>query len=218
MNMQKIWFTSDTHFGHKNVLKHCPGRLKAFGIPEDVTDEEKVRLHDEYLIQLWNGTIGRKDIVYIIGDFSFYNVEKTRKILSRLNGSKFLIIGNHDKSSVKLGNYFQQITHIKEIDFKKKNFDFLEEDFGVVCCHYPMVTWNRKHYGTANVHGHCHGRLDCFNNDNSDLRVDVGIDGCLSNFGIVSLESLYYFFKSKTDGKPFSEYASEMKQKNTMII
>ena len=81
--MQKIWFTSDTHFGHKNVLKHCPERLKAFGIPEDVTDEEKVRLHDEYLIQLWNGTIGRKDIVYIIGDFSFYNVEKTRKILSR---------------------------------------------------------------------------------------------------------------------------------------
>lgn len=116
----KIWFTSDTHFGHKNVLKHCPERLKAFGIPEDVTDEEKVRLHDEYLIQLWNGTIGRKDIVYIIGDFSFYNVEKTRKILSRLNGSKFLIIGNHDKSSVKLGNYFQQITHIKEIDFKKR--------------------------------------------------------------------------------------------------
>ena len=72
--MNNIWFTSDTHFSHRNVLKHCKGRLKAFGIDETLDDREKVILNDEAIIKRWNSKVKKKDIVYIIGDFSFANV------------------------------------------------------------------------------------------------------------------------------------------------
>ena len=49
--MNNIWFTSDTHFSHRNVLKHCKGRLKAFGIDETLDDREKVILNDEAIIE-----------------------------------------------------------------------------------------------------------------------------------------------------------------------
>lgn len=101
--MANVWFTSDLHFSHKNILRHCENRLKAFDIPNDISEEEKIQLHDRYLIKLWNKTVSKKDIIYVMGDFSFANTEGTKKIISKLNGNKFLILGNHDKSSEKLG-------------------------------------------------------------------------------------------------------------------
>lgn len=216
--MQNIWFTSDTHFSHKNVLKHCKGRLKAFNIDETLDDKEKVNLNDEAVIKRWNSKVKKTDIVYIIGDFSFASPDETKKILGRLNGKKFLISGNHDKSSEHLSGYFEQIVQIKEINFKRKNYDFLEEDFSVICCHYPMVTWNRKHYGSVNVHGHCHGNIDEYNEKSDDLRVDVGFDGKLANYNLIDLKTLYRYFKTKTDGKLFSDYVIEKRNNNLMVI
>lgn len=216
--MANIWFTSDLHFSHKNILRHCEERLKAFGIPNDISEEEKVELHDKYLIKLWNKTVSKKDTIYVLGDFSFANTENTKKIISKLNGNKFLILGNHDKSSEKLKGYFKQITQMKEIIFKKDNFDFLEEDFGVFCCHYAMITWSRKHYGVCQIMGHSHGKLDDYNEASTDLRVDVGIDGKLANFNFISLEQLYKYFKDKANKKLFAEYAQEMKSESSMII
>lgn len=60
--------------------------------------------------------------------------------------------------------------------------------------------------------------MDEYNEASTDLRVDVGIDGKLANFGFISLEQLYEYFKKKTDGKLLREYAQEMVNKETMII
>lgn len=216
--MEKVWFTSDLHFSHKNILKHCENRLKAFGIDENCNEDEKIMLHDKLLVKMWNKTIAKKDTVYILGDFSFANADDTKKIVSKLNGNKFLITGNHDNSSLKLSNYFKQIVQMKEITFKKDNFDFLQEDFYVFCCHYAMLTWNRKHYGVCQLMGHSHGRMDDFNDESTDLRVDVGIDGKLADFNFISLEKVYNYFKQKTNGVPFLEYAQDKKKENLMII
>lgn len=211
--MQKVWFTSDTHFGHKNILKHCPLRAEQgdFNIDD-------VEAHDKWLIERWNKTIGKKDIVYIIGDFAFGSTEQVKKLLGKLNGKKFLILGNHDKSSDHLENYFEQITQMKCVTFKKSNYDFLDEDFMVYMCHYAMVVWPSKHYGCVQAMGHSHGRLDQFNEESTDLRVDVGVDGKLANFGFVSLETLYDYFKNKTNGKSFIRYAIEKKEEREMLI
>lgn len=216
--MNNVWFTSDTHFSHKNILKHCEGRLKAFGIDERLDDNEKVICNDNAIIERWNSKVKKNDTVYIVGDFSFANADGTKKIISKLKGKKFLILGNHDKSSEHLEGYFEQIVQIKEINFKSRNYDFLEEDFSVVCCHYPMVTWNRKHFGSVNVHGHCHGNIDDFNESSIDLRVDVGIDGRLAKYNLIDLETLYRYFKGKTKGKLFSEYVAEKRKDNLMVI
>lgn len=204
---QKIFIISDIHFCHKNILKHCPERQKIC----DANDENDVESWNKWMIEKWNTTIGKKDIVYILGDFIFGSQESARKLLDKLHGKKFLILGNHDKGVDKLENYFEQITQQKLVTFKKSNFDFLDEDFQVFMCHYPMVTWASKHYGVINAHGHCHGRLDDYNEASTDLRVDVGIDGKLANFNFITLEQIYKYFKEKTKGEKFIHYAMEKK-------
>lgn len=211
--MQQIWFTADTHFFHKNILKHCPERIQMCG----ARDEEDIEAWDRFMIDRWNSTVTKHDTVYIVGDFAFGNPVSVQKLLGKLHGKKFLILGNHDGSSEKLTNYFVQITQQKLVLFKKSNHDFLEEDFQVFMCHYPMVTWPSKHYGVTQIHGHCHGRLDTFNKESTDLRVDVGIDGSLGRFNFVSLEQLYRHFKGKTDGEKFIDYAGEMRNKGMTV-
>lgn len=211
---QKIFIISDIHFYHKNILKHCPERQKIC----DANDENDVESWNKWMIEKWNTTIGKKDIVYILGDFIFGSQESARKLLDKLHGKKFLILGNHDKGVDKLENYFEQITQQKLVTFKKSNFDFLDEDFQIFMCHYPMVTWASKHYGVVNAHGHCHGRLDEYNEASTDLRVDVGIDGKLANFNFITLEQLYKHFKEKTSGEKFIHYAMEKKDENSMVI
>ena len=209
----KVWFTADTHFSHKNILKHCPKRAEAGNY-----DIDDVVAHDKWLIDKWNSTIGKKDTVYILGDFAFCSADEVRKLMGRLKGNKFRILGNHDKSSEHLEGYFKQITQQKLINFKKDNYDFLEEDFLVFCCHYAMVVWPQKHYGCVQCHGHSHGNLDSYNDDSTDLRVDVGLDSKLADFGFISLEDLYRFFKNKAEGKMFRDYAIEKKEQREMLI
>lgn len=212
LNSPNIWLTADLHFSHQNVIKHCPNRAI-----NGVFDINDIKAHDEWLIKKWNNTIKKTDIVYIIGDFCFANREETIKLLGKLNGDKHLILGNHDKSSDHLFNYFKSISQIKEVKFKQQHYPFLKEDFDVIMCHYHMINWNRKHYGSVEVCGHSHGRLDDYNLSTPDLRVDVGIDGKLANYEFVSLEKLYKFFKEKTEGKLFADYAREKKDENMLI-
>lgn len=214
MTTQQIWFTSDNHIHHRNILKHCPERQNICS----AKDENDVEAWDKWMIDKWNSTIGKKDIVYILGDFIFGSQKSARKVLDKLHGKKFLILGNHDKGVDKLENYFEQIIQQKLVTFKKANFDFLDEDFQVFMCHYPMVTWASKHYGVVEAHGHCHGRLDVYNETSTDLRVDVGIDGKLANFNFITLEQLYRYFKEKTKGEKFLHYAMEKKNENSMVI
>lgn len=207
-----VWFTSDLHFSHKNILKYTD-RIAQMGL-----DVENVNLEEmnQWIIDKWNSRIQKKDIVYILGDFSFANPEETKKILEKLKGEKHLIRGNHDGSLRGLENYFVSSSDIKETVFKKNNFDFLEENIGVIMCHYPMLTWNGRMYGTLMLHGHCHGSLDAFNSKSEELRLDIGIDGKLANYDIVSLEQVYTTMKNISQNKPFKEYVEELSQKIKM--
>lgn len=211
-----VWFTADTHFSHKNILKYATGRFCAGALdPESETLTEE---HDKWLIERWNERVDRRDMVFILGDFSFRNQEETQKLLGRLKGNKSLIIGNHDKSSMSLnGKYFNVLKPMYEITYKPRQFEFLEEDFRLFMCHYPMVSWNKKQYGVCQIHGHCHGRIDDYNEESPDLRVDVGIDGRLADFNLISLEELYRYFKGKTSGETFINYAQNFKTDTQFI-
>lgn len=82
-----IFFTSDLHFYHGNIMKYCP-KFRAFN---DVSEM------NERLIELWNAVVKPEDTVYDLGDFAFCNKLKDLKsIARRLNGSHVLILGNHD--------------------------------------------------------------------------------------------------------------------------
>lgn len=203
--MSKIFFTADTHFQHANILKHCADRISAAGIEVD-----DVAGHDKWLIQRWNETVGKRDTVYILGDFAFGSPDSVKKLFGKLNGKKFLILGNHDGSSEKLTNYFVQVTQMKLVDFRKSVYPFLDEDFQLFMCHYPMVSWNGKPYGACQIHGHVHGRLDKFNEESDDLRLDVGVDSGIADYRPIELETLYRKFKEKSGGEKFIHYVNRI--------
>ena len=214
-NSYKIWFTSDLHFGHANILKFQQNRLDFMDIDADIPTEEKVKLHDEWIIKMWNNTVKKEDHVYILGDFSFHNTETTKKILEKLRGHKHLIIGNHDKSCKGLENYFVSVSQIKEFPIKKHMYDFLEENIYLVLCHFPMVAWNRRLHGAFQVHGHVHRSLDEINIESGELRVDIGLDSRLADGGLVSLEEVYEYMKTIIKSKGFDNFENYVEHKAT---
>ena len=165
-----------------------------------------------------------------MGDFCLANHEKTEKILQKLNGRKFLIRGNHDKSCNGLERYFTWVGDIKEAKFTHDQYPFIKEGetFCVEMCHYPLERWNRREHGTMHLYGHEHGALDHFSKIfiinillqkewfrrfaefmrrvfpflyRKELRVDVGLDAELSGYEFISLEKVYeYARKIVTDG------------------
>ena len=216
--MQNVYFTSDLHFSHMNTLYHHPKKREAAGISlEELQNGDKWEVltkYDEWLIKKWNETIKREDLVYILGDVCLGNRARTESILKRLNGKKFLIYGNHDKSCKGLERYFIWAGDIKEAKFNHDQFPFIDEGetFCVELLHYPMAAWNRRTHGTCHVHGHCHGSADKMNDESLELRVDVGFDSKMGNLGFVRLEDLYAHFKgimkkNAPHCKTFQEYA-----------
>lgn len=85
--MSKVWFSSDQHFGHANIIKYCN---RPFA---DVDDMRRV------LTEKWNEKVGPRDRVYVLGDFAFGNLSFYERILKSLNGEKYLIRGNHDRGN-----------------------------------------------------------------------------------------------------------------------
>lgn len=186
-----IWFTADLHFFHDRILEFHPVRKSIFG-----TTIEQAK---EKMIQLWNSRVNKKDTIYILGDLSFGTIEDKRKLLQRLNGNKILILGNHDKIPDHLKCYFNHITQIKNMTFKKSVYNYLHKDLKVVMCHFPMLSWEGKEKNTIMLHGHCHGKVDNINKESKELRVDVGLDGSLANYDLVSLEKLDNYIKKIED-------------------
>ena len=142
---QDIFFISDLHLGHKNIIKY---------------DERPFKDLDEMhtkIIQNWNAVVSPKSIVYFLGDLSLG--KNYEYIVHSLNGQKHMIMGNHDHfEDIKSLNAFQKIheygTEIKVID-KDSKYGYNQ----IILSHYPLLVWNKHHYGSWHLHGHCHGSL-----------------------------------------------------------
>lgn len=146
------FFTSDTHFHHKNIIKFQKNR----------GDFQEVGEMNEVLIEAWNSKVSKNDIVYHLGDFSFGSFNKAVEILDRLNGRITLIRGNHD---VWLGE--NKVCPIAVCSY----LEIMIQKEHIILCHFPLEVWHRCTYGSYHFHGHCHGRLNSI-----FRRLDVGID------------------------------------------
>lgn len=85
--MGRIWFTSDSHFCHKNIIKYCD---RPFCDVEEMNSE---------LIRRWNSVVAEDDVVYHLGDLYLGPADRAYSLLSALNGHIILIRGNHDRHS-----------------------------------------------------------------------------------------------------------------------
>lgn len=144
--MANKWFVSDTHFCHENILKFTgdDGQLirPGFASVEDM---------NERMVNNWNSVVRPGDKVYHLGDVAFKTQEKNAelmKLLSRLSGSKTLILGNHDKGKDPLLlHHFQNIVLWKGFG-----------EGGFTCSHIPLRLDSLRD-GRVNVHGHIHQNL-----------------------------------------------------------
>ena len=79
-----IYFIADTHFNHENIIKYCN---RPFKNTEEMND---------YIIKKWNSVVKSQDVVYHLGDVGFGTIDELKKLLTKLNGTKILVMGNHD--------------------------------------------------------------------------------------------------------------------------
>lgn len=100
------WFISDTHFHHANILTFT-GKDGSRIRPSFTSVEEM----DEYMVIMWNRFVKPNDKVYHLGDVLLGTSIKAFEILSRLNGRKVLIKGNHDIA--KPQRYLEHFTDIR---------------------------------------------------------------------------------------------------------
>ena len=145
-----IFFTSDTHFCHKNIIRYCNRPF------------ENTNKMDKQLINLWNSVVKKDDIVYHLGDFSFHNATTSKKILEQLNGHKFLIKGNHDcrittavnqgfdaaceLMTVKIGSLPVYLCHYpyKKQEIDDRNLAMLEDQGNWLICGHVHNAWQQK--------------------------------------------------------------------------
>jgi calcineurin-like phosphoesterase family protein len=154
--MRKIWIISDTHFGHKNILNfQNEGKYvrEGFSSVEDM---------NEQMIENWNNKVSSNDIIYHLGDVYFNSKKEAEEIISRLNGHKRLILGNHDNpKDYPISNNFKKIMLWRH---------FTISDVKVVLSHMPIHDTGFGRY-ELNIHGHIHD-----NDSPSDKHVNVSVE------------------------------------------
>ena len=150
------FYTSDLHFGHANIIKYCN---RPFENADDM---------NEALVKNWNDKISYEDEVFILGDVFFTSLKVATELMIRLNGKKYLILGNHDKLIRKNHTLYSMFNRVYP-DLYSENYDGIF----TVMCHFPLLSWERQNYGSFMLHGHTHGGIKF---DNKTRRLDVGVD------------------------------------------
>lgn len=190
----KYFFTSDTHYGHYNIIRHCN---RPFA---NVIDMHKA------LIDNWNMVVGNGDVVYHLGDLALSSdLDMIVDILSQLKGTIRIVKGNHDKKITKIYEHNKKNgkDNIEWIDKYNEETFFVDgiKKF-IVMSHYPFVSWNKSFHGSYNLHGHCHGNIDKLNI--GTRRYDVGVDS--NNFTPVELYQLIGRIEKQADPCGENEY------------
>ena len=161
--MSKIYFTSDLHFGHENVIRFDD---RPFASVEEM---------DAELIRRWNAKVDRGDLVYVLGDMIWKTKnDDALNIIKSLNGQIILIKGNHDRflSNAKAKN---ALAAVKDYD----DICVMLEDGTTRRCvlsHYFIPMYNGHRYQGIHLHGHSHFT------DEADFEIDLAEQ--LNNQGI----------------------------------
>jgi len=168
-----VFFTSDPHFGHANIIKYCN---RPFASVEEM---------DGVIIERWNASVAAGDTLYCLGDWCMWRGSRSIGEVAagyreRINCRTIHFIwGNHDKHGrwdERFQKQFQSVHDLLEVEISGH---FL------VLCHYAMRVWNKSHHGSYHLYGHSHGSLP---DDPAARSFDCGVDAF--QFAPVSLDEV----------------------------
>jgi calcineurin-like phosphoesterase family protein len=170
---RKVFVTSDTHYGHKNICRGVTAwRLPDGSIPIDQTrDFETMDEMNDAIINNINSVVGQDDVLIHLGDWSFGGFENIKKFRDRIVCKEIhLILGNHDhhieNNREGCQELFSSVNHYTKLMYKYDT---------IVLMHYPIDSWDGLNKGHIHLHGHCH--LPQQKVFGKGRRMDVGIDG-----------------------------------------
>ncbi len=190
--MGNIFFTSDSHWGHKNLIRG----ISEWSEKDATRDFNTMEEHNQAIVEGINKYVKEDDILYHLGDFHLGNIENLWNFREQLNVKTIhLIYGNHShhiQSDRELPNgeisswdgyeyikvkprakeLFTSVQHYLEVKIKNKQF---------IMCHYPLLSWNHSSRGSIMLHGHEHSGIDHLNVNIK--RLDVGADVAYKMFG-----------------------------------
>ena len=159
-----LWFTSDTHFWHENIIKYCD---RPFRNAEEMNSE---------LIRRWNETVPEDGIVFHLGDFCHGSPKQWNDILHSLHGKIFLILGNHDMKYYRGGDMsgFEYVTQQMTIRVGAQS---------IILNHNPFLCYGGSYRNVWQLFGHVHsGPFSHTGLDHPRLKIlfpmqyDVGVD------------------------------------------
>lgn len=172
-----LWFTSDTHAWHTNIINYCK---RPFINANHMTEEIAKNINEE---------VSPNDILVHLGDFSFGGNLFIEGFRSMINCDKVILVyGNHDekiRKNEKLRNkLFHSADDIVELSLGSTN---------LFCCHYPMISWKLSNRGSIHLHGHCHGNLQHY----MERRIDVGVD--VHNYRPISIDQIIKIIEKRKE-------------------
>lgn len=188
-----IWFTSDTHYSHKNIT---------YGVSDwdDLSSTRKFDTVDDMnnaLISNINKYVKEDDVIFHLGDFAFGSAQNIYEFRKKINCKTiYLIYGNHDKNIQKnlivydgddskipvrakelfagLYDYLYLTVNFVE-DISKRFFLKPNRTQTFALSHYPFSAWEGMEDGSIHLHGHIHSNQET--KWGSGKRLDVGVDG-----------------------------------------
>lgn len=171
IQQQNIFFISDLHFNHENIIKYCS---RPFSSVEEM---------NKTLKENWNRVVREEDVIFILGDFFFRGGKGAWVyMLNNLNGIKYLVQGNHDRYGDIPLDMFEKVSPMMNLLIK------VGEGVGeqrITLCHYPMLSWYQSNRGSWQLFGHVHGGLSKKGETKiSPNQYDVGVD--INNFTPIS--------------------------------
>lgn len=153
-----IFFTSDTHYNHKNIVRGTTEWtvFEKGSSHQRTRDFETLQEHNAALVKSINGMVGKDDTLYHLGDWSFGGFDSIMEFRKQLKCQNIhLIYGNHDhhieNNKGGIQGAFKSVGHYKEVRVGTHHF---------ILSHFAMRVWNKSHKGSIMLYGHSHGTLD----------------------------------------------------------
>ena len=184
---QNVFFTSDLHLGHKNVIKYSN---RPFA---DVETMNRI------LLENINKTVGPNDTLFILGDFIFGKPKQAINALDQIVcQNRHLIIGNHDEDVLESKEFRDCFTSIHDyLEIKVKDSSLERGVQKIALFHYPILEWVAGHKGSWMLHGHTHGNLTIPDQLKNKRILDVGVD--CQNYKPISYNEIKVKFKNCED-------------------
>jgi len=174
--MKNVYFTSDTHYGHKNIVRGTSEWEVNEG-GQRTRDFDTMEEHNETLVKGINALVKEDDELWHLGDWSFGGHANIKVFRDQLNCKNInLVFGNHDQNIEPYGSVyrkcFSSVQYVKQLSFK---IDSMKSGkYGktnIFLSHYSHQVWDKHHHGALHLFGHSHGTLKGMGKS-----MDVGVD------------------------------------------